>query len=418
MLAWKTVIINLVMLVLVACVNQEPENNEDLLDGIEISCGTQLEKNESLWRVLTRRYLWNDALDQTTNLSDFDSLSALINDVKQKNPQDRYSSVQLPNAGSLSDAIENGTMTDNGLILTFSHDRQAVIAKFVWPKSSANELGIKRGNKIISISGVSIADLLVAESEPQNTIIDLLYASKEVAIRWQDHNDEEYQGVLTRRRFELETVFHSEVINTELGKVGYLVFSMFLPKSVAELNAVFEQFVDDEVEHLIIDLRVNGGGCCLDGQIESQIAGDYVIGKLAGRIFFNDNLSDGNSENYFALNNSIPAFNMDSVTFLTSKDTASASEGLISALSPYIDVKMVGDNTYGKTAGQGIYQICGETVYITEVTAENANGERIPSEGLSPTCYVEDNVKPLWGDPSDSVLAEALYLYQNGHCSN
>jgi len=416
MLAWKTVTINLIILLLAGCVNQEA--NETPLDDIEISCGTQLEKNQSLWRVLTRRYFWNDSLDQSTNLSDFDSLSALINDVKQKNPQDRYSSVQLPNAGSLSDAFENGTMTDNGLVLTFSNDRHAVLAKLVWPNSPANELGIKRGNKIISISGVAIADLLAQENEPQNTIIDLLYASNEVAISWQDHNDQEYQGVLTRRRFELETVFHSEVINTELGKVGYLVFSMFLPKSATELNAVFEQFVDDEVEHLIIDLRINGGGCCLDGQIESQIAGDYVIGKLAGRTTFNDNLSDRNSENYFALNNGIPAFNMDSVTFLTSKDTASASEGVISALSPYIDVKMVGDNTYGKNVGQGIRQICGETVYISEFTAENANGERIPSEGLSPTCYVEDTFKPLWGDRSDPVLAEALYLYHNGHCSN
>lgn len=416
MWAWKTVTINLIILLLAGCVNQEA--NDTPLDDIEISCGTQLEKNQSLWRVLTRRYFWNDTLDQSTNLSNFDSLSALIYDVKQKNPQDRYSSVQLPNAGSLSDAIENGTMTDNGLALTFSNDRQAVIAKLVWPNSPANELGIKRGNEIISISGVSIADLLAQENEPQNTIIDLLYASNEVAIRWLDHNDEEYQGVLTRRRFELETVFHSEVINTELGKVGYLVFSMFLPKSVTELNAVFEQFANDEVEHLIIDLRINGGGCCLDGQIESQIAGEYVIGKLAGRTIFNENLSEGNNENYFALGNSVPAFNMDSVTFLTSKDTASASEGLISALSPYIDVKMVGDNTYGKTAGQGIHQICGETVHISEFTVENANGGRIPSEGLSPTCYVEDTVKYLWGDSSDPVLAEALYLYGNGHCSN
>ncbi|WP_448549231.1 S41 family peptidase [Thalassotalea fusca] len=417
MLAWKVVAINFIVLALVGCVNEDKNKDDAPLGNIEISCATQLDKNESLWRVLNYRYFWNDELDQSTNLSDFDSLAALIEDVKRKNPQDRFTSIQLPETGSLVDAIENGSMLDNGLTLTFSNDRSAVLAKLVWPNSPASELGIKRGNKIISISGVSIADLLASEEEPQKTIIDLLYNSNEVAIHWQDHNNDEHHGVLSQRRFDLQTVFHSEVINIEASKVGYMVFSMFLPTSVPELNNAFELFIDAEVEHLIIDLRANGGGCCVDG-LESQIAGDYVIGNLAGRTIFNDNLSDRNSSFLFGLNDSIPAFNMNSVTFLTSKNSASASEGLISKLSPYIEVNTVGEQTYGKTAGQAIHSICGETVYLTEFTIENAIGERIPPEGLSPTCYVEDTFKPIWGDPTDPVLAEALYLYNNGYCSN
>lgn len=394
------------------------ETDDDSLNGIEISCDTQLEKNQSLWRVLNKRYLWNDKLDQTTNLAEFDALSALIEDVKQKNPQDRFSSVPPQEAGSIVNAIESGAVIDNGLALALSHDRTAVIAKLIWPNSPASQLGIKRGYKIISIADTLIADLLAVEDDPESTITNLLYFNEKVSIRWQDHNDEEHQGELTRRSFELDTVFHSEVINTESGKIGYLVFSIFLPKSVSEINSVFEKFVETEVDHLVIDLRVNGGGCCLDGQLESQIAGDHVIGKLAGRTMFNENLSNRNSQSFFNLNNSIPAFNMDSVTFLTSKGTASASEGLISALSPYIDVKMVGDHTYGKNVGQGIHNICGEMVHISEFTNENAIGERIPSEGLLPNCYAQDTYKASWGEPSDPVLAEALYLYHNGYCSN
>lgn len=405
-----------ISLVLAGCGSGSQEASHQ---NTQILCGTQVQKNTSLWQLMNEVYLWNDRLDPSTDPADFESFTALLEDVKAKNPEDRFSSVLQPRRGNFEDAINTGVVNDNGLAVTLSRSQDQLLAGIIWPGSPADLLGIKRGDAIISINNNTVVDILQNESNPLPVIDELIYGSPNaIEIRWQNSAGAQQQGLLERREFAIETLFHDEIIETEQGKIGYVVFVIFIPQAVEPLNAVFQRFLDAQVDHLIIDLRLNGGGCCMDTQLESQIAGENVIGKLAGRTIFNENQSDRNTSSYFALNNSIPAFDMDSVTFLTGKGTASASEGMIAALTPYIDVKLVGETTYGKNARQGIYDICGETVFITQFTGENADGFRVPSEGLTPTCFAEDTFNADWGDEADPLLAEALFLYRNGYCSS
>lgn len=402
----KYLAIGLIVLVLSGC---DDEKNK-----IQIQCDSQAQKNESLWQVLNEYYLWEEQLDVNTNPAEFASLEDLLNDVKAKNPVDRFSYVAKPGQLDFNDIVD-GRGSSNGINVALSKAQDELLVSVVWPNSPASKIGIQRGDKILAIDGQNVNSIIASTSQPA-AVLSERFQKAQLEITWQDATNTLHQSTLVSEEFTIDTVIHHQVIDTEYGKVGYLVFMMFIPKAVDELNAVFQSFIDENVDHLVIDLRYNGGGCCVS--LESQIAGENVIGKYSGQFIHNKKQSHLNSKGYFELNDGIKAFDMDSVTFLTGKATASASEAVIVNLMPYIDVKLVGEKTYGKAAGTTGIDICGETVNYTVAKNENADGFRDYFDGLDVTCYAQDNARTAWGSLQDPLLSEALFLYEKGYCSN
>ena len=86
-------ILNLFVLctLLTGCDSEQQQENLNVLTKNPEVCRSQTLQNLALWDYLNDRYLWNDALDQSTNHAEFESLDALLADVKQKNPIDRWS---------------------------------------------------------------------------------------------------------------------------------------------------------------------------------------------------------------------------------------------------------------------------------------------------------------------------------------
>ena len=54
--------------------------------------------------------------------------------------------------------------------------------------------------------------------------------------------------------------------------------------------------------------------------------------------------------------------------------SASASEAVINGLRPYMDVKVVGDTTYGKPVGQYGFDFCQKVLYPVAFLVTNAHG--------------------------------------------
>ena len=110
--------------------------------------------------------------------------------------------------------------------------------------------------------------------------------------------------------------------------------------------------------------------------------------------------------------------NLNRLVVLTSNGTASASELIINSLRPYMEVVIVGQNTYGKNVGSitlkdetsparwawGMQPIVLRTV---NSKGESAYGTK---SGFSPDYLVSDNVYPFkpWGDESETLLKKAL----------
>ncbi len=100
---------------------------------------------------------------------------------------------------------------------------------------------------------------------------------------------------------------------------------------------------------------------------------------------------------------------LQQLSCIVSERTASASELLISSFKPYIPIRLIGQQTFGKPVGFFSVHIGDFDVYLASFLIRNANGwcdyfDGIPVDlALAP---VETSRHP--GDPKEAWLAAAL----------
>lgn len=131
---------------------------------------------------------------------------------------------------------------------------------------------------------------------------------------------------------------------------------------------MFREFKSEGVDELILDLRYNGGGYAFtENVLASMIAPPANV--LAGDVFqtevYNSILTEAwkkqgeDTNTYFSTFHELSSqglkidvsdanLGIDKVYVIVTGGTASASEGLIVGLKPYMDVVLVGQRTYGK----------------------------------------------------------------------
>ena len=107
--------------------------------------------------------------------------------------------------------------------------------------------------------------------------------------------------------------------------------------------------------------------------------------------------------------------NLQRVFVLTSKNSASASEAAIISMRPYMDVVIIGEQTYGKGVGSWTIRDNRYKYQLQPITMRyhNALMETTPDEGLEVDYYVPDGystAKKELGDIKEPLLAKALNL--------
>ena len=136
----------------------------------------------------------------------------------------------------------------------------------------------------------------------------------------------------------------------------------------------------------------------------------------------NDDKSESNSNtNFQKLGN----LDLNRVVFITSRGSASASELVINSLSPYMEVILIGDNTFGKPVGsfplsrynRVLEENDVEVVPITFATV-NADGRADYFEGFPADSEVGDSPEFPWGNQNDFRLNAALNFLTNGSVSS
>jgi hypothetical protein len=107
----------------------------------------------------------------------------------------------------------------------------------------------------------------------------------------------------------------------------------------------------------------------------------------------------------------------DRLIVITTRASASASELVINALRPFMPVIVIGDRTYGKPVGQGVFTFCDKALAPVAFALRNANGEGDFFEGFAPTCAAADDLNFQIGDPNEASLKEALVFAGTDACS-
>jgi hypothetical protein len=106
--------------------------------------------------------------------------------------------------------------------------------------------------------------------------------------------------------------------------------------------------------------------------------------------------------------------NLSRVFFIVTRETASASELLINNLRPYLDVKLIGDTTFGKPVGFFPISIFNYAIYPISFKTVNSAGSAEYYDGFAPDKLAPDGVNKNWGDLNDPSLAAALHYITSG----
>jgi C-terminal processing protease CtpA/Prc len=216
-------------------------------------------------------------------------------------------------------------------------------------------------------------------------------------------------------------------------KIGYLFYAQFINNYNASLDAALQYFLDNQVSDVILDLRYNPGGTTLAAQhLCSSLAPVNVVNDLKPLVIFqwNDKYQkywqDRNNQSQLGIGfiNSVPIkMGLNKLHIITGPGTASASELTITGLKPYMNVKTVGETTYGKyTASitlkpEDFYEKASEykdfeNWAVQPIILKYANSQGVTDfkDGFVADIAVDDNLfSPIpLGDKSEVMLKKAL----------
>ncbi len=374
------------------------------------------------------------------------------------NPIDRFSF--LDREGVVSGEIQDAIATSFGMYVIYlqtedSGNNAHLYIRMVDNNSSANSAGIERGDRIMSINGNTAIDYNSQRAKDFKEIDNYLLKETNLTVKFKKPSGDEVTRTITSAQYDLDPVLNHQVIETNNKKVGYLAFSSFvsIKKWVNNIEthtpmydrfeSIFNGFESQGIDELVVDLRYNGGGSTLTAEyLVDRIVPPSANGKLMYRYEINALLKSfgwdksGEEPGPFAPINISKKGTLDlqKVYFLVTKGSASASELLINALKPYMEVYMIGtygsndngqavaENTYGKPAGFFEWPIVNDDIglYVTSFKMYNALGQGDYFDGLTPNAHVWEFAPGkflAFGDRSESMLSTALNHISTGSFS-
>ncbi|WP_392469851.1 S41 family peptidase [Sphingobacterium cellulitidis] len=358
-----------------------------------------------------------------------DLLSYLMNQTPRKTdykfhpdydgPMDRFS--WLEDISSDAKAFAKADLADGyGLYMAFDGNRgDSLFVYFVEGGSPGQVAGINRGDKVIEMEG----DKKMVYSN--KTRIDQYIEGQTLSITVENPRKVKSSYNLKYTSYDIQPFQIGRVFTENGKKAGYIALSSFEEltnrgidsKMKKGIDSTFAAFGRDNISNLIVDLRYNGGGYVSSAiYLLNKIINSTGNGKVMFKYDLNKNLKkerDQGSNDFidevFVKSNTTEIKN---VVFLVSDYTASASEIVIAALKPYMNVKIVGYDaaTYGKPVGFFREDILDDVgLWAASFKIINAANYTDYWDGI-PADYpfIDDNFYKQFGDASEDMTRKGL----------
>jgi carboxyl-terminal processing protease len=377
---------------------------------------------DAIYKSMEEWYFWNKELPPSPKAGQFTTNESFLDAILFK-PLDRFSYL------TTQEAFNNAFVGVNaGHGFGFSFDaNEKLFLSYVFSEAPAGKDGWQRGWEIVGINGKSIPeyktssggyDFKLGGSEPGLT--------NTFTFKLPDGSTTTRSNV--KAEYQSNSVLHQQILNVGAKKVGYWVYQSFKataglsPTSSNEVKNSMEYFQAGGINELIIDLRYNGGGSVA---VSEQIMNYLIQASNNNKLMYTNKLNSLKTALQTSTNfKKIGALNLSRIIFITSKGSASASELVINSLNPYMDVILIGDNTFGKPVGsfplsrynRTLVENNVELVPITFATA-NSQGKAEYFNGFPANFSVGDSPQFNWGDSRDLRFAAALQFIQNGTVS-
>lgn len=324
--------------------------------------------NQFAFNMMNVYYLWKDEIQNKLNAwKGSEEPVSKVKSLRYKDAQGRDVdkwTVLTDNIKGMQEQVDGNTKS---MGIDFSlyaagenNERVAVVVNFTYEGSPAALAGIKRGDVIVAIDGQTLTP-----DNYKDIINETILGSKSAKLAFNDGREISLEPV----QMYLNPVGCHKIIEKEDRKIGYLFFSSFTRDAAADLVNVFSEFNYAGITELVLDLRYNGGGYMLTSEVlASMIAPEKVVNAkcIFQRDIFNSILTETWGEECtqfntdFTIEGTLGNYdistsganpNIDKLTVIMTKSSASASESTVCGLMPYMDVTIVGQNSYGKYCG-------------------------------------------------------------------
>jgi C-terminal processing protease CtpA/Prc len=402
----------------------------------ETEVDSNIAANQWIHEVMSSVYLWNDKMPSLANTNTYanptDYFYTLLHEFKTT---DRFSWIdesyanlqnQLNGISTILGIKFNEFYTDN------TKTSRAFVIAYVLKGSPAEKAGLKRGDIILKVD-----DQTITNSNYTNIL-----SNQTLKLGLADFTNGAFVSngkSVTVTKVELQTnpILADMIIAWSGKKVGYLAYSQFIgyvkdTLTGKEYNfddsvrALFGRFKAAGVNELVLDFRYNGGGYVTSSDLITNLTVKDAaarVGKLMNKKVYNTDYTaylqkkDGASafETLFKSEpNNLGTLNR--VFVLTAKNTASASELVINNLKPFMEVILIGENTYGKNVGSRTYADNRWKFGLQPIIflIKNSIGESNygTGSGFTPNYILKDSVLPYkaLGNPGETYLNVALSI--------
>ena len=313
------------------------------------------------------------------------------------------------------------------------NDVMGLSIAYVHQGSPAWLAGMKRGDTIYSVNGV------VLTSANYKNYMNALYYSPSGTYRFAfvrnaDMN-ERYEAQVSTDVYRYDPVIYTAIFGEGEHRIGYLVLENFDLDAQDFVVDIIQQFKDNAITDLILDLRFNPGGAVAQSRyLASAIAGTAHLDDVFVQVKFRGNKQQtwkfrGGPNDQDGLGIA-PDLGLKRLYVIGSENTASASELIINGLRGIdFPVYLYGSQTEGKNVGMTTTQTTyeGAMYLFSPITfrVANAKGFGDYPDGFKADVMVNnqnssyaddiDNTFPYsFGDWGDMSFNKALHLaYQD-----
>ena len=222
----------------------------------------------------------------------------------------------------------------------------------------------------------------------------------------------------------VSTRYGAKIIDDSGQRVGYINLRTFISTAEPALKAAFADFRAKGITNVIVDLRYNGGGLVATAEyLGDLLGGARSTSDVFDYTTFRPEKASNNGTRFFAPQPESIA--PTRIAFIGTGGTASASELVINAFTPYLhaNAALIGTNTYGKPVGQIALDksACDDRLRVIAFATQNSARNGNYFDGLASTveaiCRASDDISFPLGDSREASTRRALDFLAGRSCT-